>query len=472
MTSIMSRRSRNPIIFAVVVLVLVFSFFMSRDTPPPLPMWETLRPILPEGQTLRISIVETIGAHDEVVAALVNAWGQLPGAEISLYQALPRFGSHAIMDTFSLTNPLPKARNSTDFQRWNELQPIPDVLISTTCEHDTHPLSANLTTLLNEHNTYLYCVFHHADRWFDVPYFYWMQPTLVPWIKQGRMEFVGLSTHTGEFIRKNLMKWDVFKDPNSKLEPLIRTLPPVYPVKLPLNPKPSELSFGIQGDFGDGRRDYTKIFAHLQEFLDPKNKKFKRDPVPAPSLQARASRNVSLHLVGHGDHPKVPENLKQNVIFDEGLDYIDFYAILSRTFAMLPAFGSDEYLDRKASSTIPASLIAGTPLVATREIVNAYSYLSDDMLWLQSPGESEFEVVSRALAMTDEQRAEKTNKVRRHNEMLIERNVRAVRNWTEEAFSRIGRETHLSRNLLLESMGRETGEKPLKRQESRWSFWW
>ena len=51
----------------------------------------------------------------------------------------------------------------------------------------------------------------------------------------------------------------------------------------------------------------------------------------------------------------------------------------------------------KSSSSVPASVIAGVPLVATRDILGSYSYLSDGDVYVQEEAESELDVIERVV---------------------------------------------------------------------------
>ena len=55
-------------------------------------------------------------------------------AHLNFFQRLSRYGSHDIMRTFDLSNPIPDPRAMMDFQKWDEQQPIPDIVIAATCE--------------------------------------------------------------------------------------------------------------------------------------------------------------------------------------------------------------------------------------------------------------------------------------------------------------------------------------------------
>lgn len=76
------------------------------------------------------------------------------------------------------------------------------------------------------------------------------------------------------------------------------------------------------------------------------------------------NQEPKFHVPGHGPKPEVLDALEANVVFDANLDHLAYYALLSRSFAVLPALVRDEYLGRKASPSIPAGLICGTPVVA------------------------------------------------------------------------------------------------------------
>lgn len=75
----------------------------------------------------------------------------------------------------------------------------------------------------------------------------------------------------------------------------------------------------------------------------------------------------------------------------------EFYAAIRQSWAVLPAFAGDHYYCCKASSTVPAALIAGTPLLATQELINAYTYLDDTTVILQNNNETEGQAMERIM---------------------------------------------------------------------------
>ena len=369
-------------------------------------------------EPLSIAVVETTGYHDEVVAAFVHSFGSQTNSKMSLFQSKQRYGIEKIMQDFKLPKPVPAAQPPLTLLG-NGTTKI-DVLVLTTCEYDRMELIAQLETLLNEGKTHLLCVVHHADHWEDEAH----KASLSPWAERGLVDFITLSQHTATFLQETgLRTW--------KIKPPIRAFAPVFPVSLPKLPKAAdadkgELGFGLQGLYESSRRNYQTIFSHLQNFIDSRTSE--RD--------GTINSNVILHLLGQGNHPQVPSGLTSHVSFDESLDYDEYYSILSRTFALLPAFANDEYLDRKASSTVPAGLIGGTPLVATKEILAAYSYLPKEAVYLQNENETEFDVIGRVLNEAGRNRVEKMQMVRNKCAELVESNSRLVEGWIKEILAK------------------------------------
>lgn len=365
--------------------------------------------------SLNIAVVETTGYHDEVVAAFVHSFGSQKDWNLSLFQQSQRYGIEKIMQDFKLPKPVPVSRPPAMLLA-NDTAKF-DFVVLTTCEFDRIKLASELETLLTEGKTHLFCVVHHADHWADEGH----EKFMAPWVEKGLVDFVTLSQHTKIFLQESGMNaWKTKSPP-------IRPFAPVFPVKLPTLPKAvdeveGELGFGLQGLYEPSRRDYKTIFSHLQKFIDSRSSE--RDE--------RVNSNVTLHLLGGGTHPEVPSGLISHVSFDESLDYDEYYSVLSRTFALLPAFANNEYLDRKASSTVPAGLIGGTPLVATKEILAAYTYLSKDAVYLQNEGETEFDVVGRVLQDGGKHRMEKMQTVRKKCAELIESNSQLVQRWIKE----------------------------------------
>lgn len=372
---------------------------------------------------LRIAILEAVGTHDEVTAALVHAFGGHPGAQLTLYLKHQRYNMDVIINSFELPAPI-VAVHSSDILIDHVDKPAvrPDILVSTTCEIDAERKPNALRQLLALGSTHLFCVFHHADRWKQGRHVNIAREYLA----KDRVDFIGLSEHTVDFfVNKTLPGWEApFRPAPGAVR--AHAFPPVFPVDVPDLDPDAGPSLAMQGDYSSGRRDYSNIFRQLGNVIDRTHEL---------SATTHDNETVSLRLIGHGKHPDVPETVRDRVFFDEGLSYPDFYALLSQSFCVIPAFASETYLDRKASSTVPASLIAGAPLVASEELLASYSYLPREAAWVARPGEGEMDVIERVIGEKDEFR-EKRKRVREVREELMKENRARVREWVANVLER------------------------------------
>ncbi|KAI4744879.1 hypothetical protein E4T50_04727 [Aureobasidium sp. EXF-12298] len=369
---------------------------------------------------IQVAILEHVVAHDEVDAALVHSLASQPNVNLTFYQSYPRFGSEKVIKAFDLnyTGPI----HPDEFMGTDKHTTIPDFLVLTTCEIALREgLPKRLAALLAQGATRLICIVHHADQWAEEQ----RKSDIRPWVDANLVEFWTLSPHTATFLSNTIAAWDSndnepWDNPRS---PPIRVFVPIFPVAAPnvtaTEQANQDLSFAMQGDYDPHRRDYKHIFERLGNFL----------------AAAEGDRNVSMHLLGQGNRPKVPENVASHVFFDQGLSYVDFYGLLSKVSAVLPGFASPEYLDRKASSSVPAALIAGTPLVADRRLLSSYAYVEEDSVWLQEDGENEFDVVGRMLSATAEERAEKSKHAKQNAQRIIQGNIRRVGEWLGEGIA-------------------------------------
>ncbi|KAL2753086.1 hypothetical protein ACRALDRAFT_1066011 [Sodiomyces alcalophilus JCM 7366] len=409
--------------FIVIIAIISLSDDAWSAVSAPLPQWHvpftTDTGILSnwwgsKGRPLRIAIMEAVGTHDEVTAALVHAFGGHPNAQLTLYIKNQRYNMEAIMENLDLPSPIVAVESSDIFIDHAQGPHPPDILVSTTCEIDPERKPVAFRHLLARNTTHLFCVFHHADRWKRGRHVNVAREFLA----RDRVDFIGLSQHTVDyFLNETAANWAT----DDGAPPSIRAhaFPPVFPVDVPDLDPDAGPSLAMQGDYSSGRRDYKNIFQHLSNVIDRTHEL---------SATTHDNETVSLRLIGHGKHPEVPAAVRDRVFFDEGLSYPDFYALLSQSFSVIPAFASDTYLDRKASSTVPASLIAGAPLVASEGLLAAYSYLPREAAWVAEPGEGEMDVIERVIGEKDEFR-KKRKLVRQARDRLMKENRAHVREW-------------------------------------------
>jgi len=140
-------------------------------------------------ETVRVTIVESGGSHEEVVAGLVYAFGSQPNVELSLYLLRKRFGLPELIDSFALSsNQKPKIQSPYDFPKlYNDLT-IPHILVLATCELDLLRLEQSIDAILAYNNsTHVFCVVHNGDIWFKDQK---LELETFQWIDQERITFV------------------------------------------------------------------------------------------------------------------------------------------------------------------------------------------------------------------------------------------------------------------------------------------
>ncbi|GJC88665.1 hypothetical protein ColLi_11503 [Colletotrichum liriopes] len=413
MVAIATPRRRLTLVLLFGLLILGFlSFFFYHDA-----AWSVARnwktPFVTDSgltifgatgseKNVRVAIIESVGTHDEVTSALVTAFGGLPNVDLTLMLRQQRYNMQDIMNSFKLASPISKLISHDDLASLVAGNTLPHVLVSTTCELDLGNKAKEFRDLLARGDTYLFCLMHHADRW--------------------GMASTSIFQHTVDFLQRDTAeKWD------RELNYTAHVLPPVFSVKLP-DPDPEGLSLAMQGDYSSGRRNYQHTFEQLGHVIGELRAK--------AGTEEEKNRKVTLHVIGHGEPPSVPEDLKSNVVFDQDLSYPDFYRTLSGAFTIIPAFADDGYLDRKASSTVPAALIAGAPIVANEQLLKAYTYLPREAVWLSEPGEDEMDTIKRFVGDTAGYQ-ERIGRVKETRERLMQDNTKNVGEWINAAVAKV-----------------------------------
>jgi hypothetical protein len=327
-----------------------------------------------------VALIETGGSHDEVSAALYYAIGSVPGVFTTMYLSLPRFGIENIYTWLRRRHKLSpySIQRPYFFESMSSNDTVsPDLIILTSCELDVFAVDTALNNYfqLGPKSQTLVCVMHHIDRFKAV------EERVRRWARAGRLRFIALSTHTANQLRKEVNSFG--QDIYGKV--IIDSFPPVFPVPLNKNPPPSDrLSIAIQGNFEDTRRDYLKTLLEFERMIDE---------LPAPIVS-----RIHFTLAGDGKKVGVPAKIMPYVSVNFSLDFIPYYNLLHESFALIPAFADEGYYTTKASSSVPASLIANTPIVASQALLESYGYMSHDAIWKHT-GESEMTAIYELLRL-------------------------------------------------------------------------
>ena len=373
---------------------------------------------------LRVWIMETWKTHDEVYSALIHAFGNLKNTELRTFLGHKRFNIDKILDEINanLLSPVVSDMGTDKIDQFLDTHEPPDIMVSTSCDGDIKYLKNSLTRLLNDANTHLFCVFHMAD-WFEAGHRSY-NPLLHDWAEAGRVDFVALSEHVVKYMRETTIPGWNLTTPQT-----YRSFPPVFPVSTHQDESLNEIFLAMQGNYSPERRNYKRIFNQLESITEVV-KNLSKDEKP---------KDVGLHLIGHGDYKaEVPDNIKSQVHFDEDLEYPAYYDLLSNSFAVLPAFASHEYLYSKASSTVAAAMIAGVPLVASEELLERYTYVPRDSVWLTKEGEDELDTVLSVVMSDESEYLRKRDLVKAHAKHLMAENIQMVGIWVEEALAKRG----------------------------------
>jgi hypothetical protein len=105
---------------------------------------------------------------------------------------------------------------------------------------------------------------------------------------------------------------------------------------------------------------------------------------------------------------QVPEHLQQDVELHGGSSFDVFYAQLHHVQAILLYFrDSEAYVRCKFTSSVTSSLAVATPVVMPRDMLQAYSFLGEEHVFVQERGEPGSAAMERVLGMPLEQQVAK-----------------------------------------------------------------
>ncbi|KAF8249198.1 hypothetical protein K440DRAFT_622565 [Wilcoxina mikolae CBS 423.85] len=338
--------------------------------------------LLPSSPSLHVAIINAPRYHFEVVTPLLYTFSKQRSISrldlIATTASSSRFGIRKFLDAAVAPKPLsliPPESVVRD-EAWN-----PDILLLVSCMHDLSSeaeVRATVERVLNSNTkASVVCVLHEVRMWNDPASEH--RAFLKKWAS--RVRFMVLSEHVAISLRKELPDWDI------GTPEILPVFVPVFPIAdsdLNFSAKePQQKSIGIPGKYEPWRRTYKPIFSSFSEH--------------SPTLR---SRSASLHLVGFGEHPgPVAANATDLITFHDSLDFDAYWRTLRGTLAIATAFANEHYIKDQASSTVATALIVGVPLICGKEVLQAYTYLTEEDVWLLNEGEGVVEGFLRVLEM-------------------------------------------------------------------------
>ncbi|GJE84823.1 hypothetical protein PsYK624_008990 [Phanerochaete sordida] len=345
------------------------------------------------GQVLRKNVVVAsfFGFHFDVYMALVwtlkRVLGQVPGAHVEVFANPFYYGFDDIVQEYGLYDAA--RRDPAELVSYVQMNPSVDTIILGTCEIDLNEVHSALLEEWDqrapEQKFKLICMVHNVldTRW---------QGHTDDWARREALRVVTLGEHVGKSFQKIFQSAaDQLGDGGGQEYIPVDMHTPVLDVpNLPVKSANRSLSRAvIQGSFDTSRRDYYDFFNELIASLHKNPEVWGYRPLGydisfVPSHQS-VDPPFELALVGSGDL-EVPPELAHVVSIHRGLDYVDFYALISGMDIVVPAFADNGYYEHQASSTVAMAVELDVPILATRRMRKAYGYIDDDRAVVTRPG--------------------------------------------------------------------------------------
>ncbi|GAX80206.1 hypothetical protein CEUSTIGMA_g7644.t1 [Chlamydomonas eustigma] len=183
--------------------------------------------------------------------------------------------------------------------------------------------------------------------------------------------------------------------------------------------------FSMQGKFGGSRRNYTGIWDQVVKYMSV--------------LEGGASAQQLFHLnvLGKGNHDllELPSTISHLVTVYDRLPYDSYYSNISKTLALIPAFASPSYYSTRFSSTIITSLSTGTPVIASKRLLSAYSFLNTNSTFIQGDEEEEIHAMIRIMRIGKNQLLEFRHSLKQLRDDLNVRSYDILREHIEQVCS-------------------------------------
>jgi hypothetical protein len=268
-----------------------------------------------------------------------------------------------------------------------------DLIIFGTCEADLRYYGPDLLKAWDArdaaHKFQLVCMVHNVN---DVGW----QEAVPDWSRRNSIRLLAISEHVVKAFHKAHAELAYSPDPklSSAGYEFIRADVHVPILDLPnlpsLPPKRVLSNAVIQGYFDTSRRDYERIFTQLIQDIREDPKMWGYLPLNGQSKYIQdnslSDHPFRLHLAGTGNLD-IPPELEEVIVLHTGLNYSDFYNLMGGMDICLPAFAGTGtgYFRSQASSTFAMCTEVDTPLLVTRRVRDAYTYVDDDRVVVTRP---------------------------------------------------------------------------------------
>lgn len=245
-------------------------------------------------------------------------------------------------------------------------------------------------------------------------------------IPLNRSTFLLLGEHTYLDATRVVQEHEATMEPRISLQYIIPVLPIGFISPPPQAPQAYTPTFTMQGNFG-GKHAHRKDPAGIVDCLRQQEslllcekasttrRRLSNGTIQNQSHQqslgrlcrdSRGTHTVGIDLVGHvtGNEDLQLGTLSSgSVRVLSGLPHTEYYEAISRAKFVLLGIAEKDYLTTRATSSVPAALIAQVPLVASREFLKLYPCLRDAAIHKRVARDTECESIGAALDLSPEQ---------------------------------------------------------------------
>ncbi|KAJ7455257.1 hypothetical protein B0H11DRAFT_2067394 [Mycena galericulata] len=365
-----------------------------------------------------VAVASTFGFHHDVYMAVVWTLQRVmdrssAGGSVEVYAPQPfGFEFQTIVDTLQLYRGEVKNPDDLidDINR-NTGDGGIDMVVLGTCEFDLRggPWVEELLSAWDArddaHKFMLVCIVHNIidDTW---------QRSIPAWSRRNAIRILPISGHVAAAFRRSFL---ISADsPDASIRSAgyeyipVDVHVPVLDVPLSKDHQSSRILSDavIQGSFSTDRRDYLEIFSELKESLARDPTTWGYLPLAADDASYIVDTSLAdppfrLFLVGSG-YLEIPHELENIIFIRNGLNYSDFYALMSTMDICVPAFSPHNgYYDSQASSTFAMAVECNVPILVTERIKNSYTYVNDDRAVVTRPAAMREVEALRALRSRD-----------------------------------------------------------------------
>ena len=332
---------------------------------------------------VRIAVLNSVFYHGEVWYSYVYAAVMHGRCHVSLFTDVLPHSSHNENGFFYLTRSWSHSFSYRTQEHANQL------LESTSriCEHqiiimasaEGSYLQRLLRVLLNhcdQKTTYLLLVqIHVGPR--SLPYLEKCLSEFPKLMGQKRVEvrFLVLAHHVKQYAEK-------YRNTMVSVDLWI----PVFPLDLPFEREPGVyhqyFDFVIQGYLISERRNYSGLIHevnHRASLLD----------------RHRITFTIVGHSENHEDYRRFQLPQIRLFIAPHLIPANIYYSIIQQSAGIIPLFAQDTYFNGTQSSSISASFLTRTPLLASQRLLDTHPHVPREAVWFKHHNETDIEAILR-----------------------------------------------------------------------------